>query len=69
MKAEHPASRLLSPKPLPHDLSPQSAPCPKLGYLLEEIVVTNEEKGESGSEVVYVETSVNGCLNIGDAIG
>ena len=69
MKAKHPGAGLLSTEALLHDTGPQSARCPELGHLLKQVVVAGKEEGKPAGEGIHIKPHVNGCLNIGDAIG
>ncbi len=69
VEAQHPGARVLSAKALAHDLCPHATGGAELGDLFQEIVVAVEEEGELLAKAVHVQPGVDGCLDIGDAVG
>ena len=69
VEAQHHRLGLRRAKPLAHDLRPQLAGGPKLGDLLEEVVVRVEEEAQPLPERVHIESGLEGGLDVCDAVG
>ena len=69
MEAQHPGARVFSCEMFAHDARPHAPRGAKFRDLLQKAIVRREEEREAGSEAVDVETSVDGRLDVGHAVG
>ena len=69
MKSQLLGARAAGMEALAHDPRPQAPRRPELGDLLEKIVVSIEEEGKPLTDLVDVETGVDGGLHVGDRVG
>jgi hypothetical protein len=59
----------LGAEPFLHYLCPKYPGRPEFSYFLEEIVMGIEEKGKATGKIVDIQSTVNGRLYVGNAIG
>src|SRR5262249_60329743 len=68
MKAKRQGRRILRPEPRFHLARPQAARRAIFGDLFEEVVMGVEEERKSGSEIVYLQSRLDGRAHVGQPI-